>query len=148
MGNIRPKELSKQGYTDNMARSIAIETVRKHCKHHSQEQITGILKQIIQKPEAYKADAIWGKLAEVLSPCKTEKVVFNLHNEPISYRIYGADKIDKLAKQQMEVAMRLPVTIAGALMPDGCAGYGLPIGGILATTNDIVIPYAVGKDIG
>lgn len=148
MGNIRPKELSKLGYTDNMARSIAIETVRKHCKHHSQEQITGILKQIIQKPKAYKTDTIWGKLAEVLSPCKTEKVVFNLHNEPISYRIYGADNIDKLAKQQMEVAMRLPVTIAGALMPDGCAGYGLPIGGILATTNDIVIPYAIGKDIG
>ena len=33
-------------------------------------------------------------------------------------------------------------------MPDGCAGYGLPIGGVLATTDDVVIPYAVGKDIG
>ena len=33
-------------------------------------------------------------------------------------------------------------------MPDGCAGYGLPIGGVLATTDEVVIPYAVGKDIG
>ena len=33
-------------------------------------------------------------------------------------------------------------------MPDGCVGYGLPIGGVLATTDDVVIPYAVGKDIG
>ena len=32
-------------------------------------------------------------------------------------------------------------------MPDGCAGYGLPIGGVLATTDDVVIPYAIGKDI-
>jgi tRNA-splicing ligase RtcB len=48
----------------------------------------------------------------------------------------------------MEMAMRLPVTVAGALMPDGCAGYGLPIGGVLATKSDVVIPYAVGKDIG
>ena len=47
----------------------------------------------------------------------------------------------------MEMAMRLPFTLSGALMPDGCAGYGLPIGGVLATTDDVVIPYAVGKDI-
>lgn len=42
--------------------------------------------------------------------------------------------------------MRLPVTVAGALMPDGCAGYGLPIGGVLATEG-VVVPYAVGLDI-
>ena len=48
----------------------------------------------------------------------------------------------------MDMAMRLPVSVAGALMPDGCAGYGLPIGGVLATIDDVVIPYAVGKDIG
>ena len=148
MGNIKPKELSKLGYTDNMARSIATETVRKHCKHYSPEQIAEILKQVIQKPEAYKADAVWGKLAEVLSPRETGKAAFDLRNEPVGYRIYGADGIDELAKRQMEVAMRLPVTVAGALMPDGCAGYGLPIGGIIATTDEVVIPYAVGKDIG
>jgi tRNA-splicing ligase RtcB len=44
------------------------------------------------------------------------------------------------------MAMRLPVTVAGALMPDGCAGYGLPIGGVLAT-DGVVVPYAVGLDI-
>jgi tRNA-splicing ligase RtcB len=32
-------------------------------------------------------------------------------------------------------------------MPDGHAGYGLPIGGVLATEN-AVIPYGVGVDIG
>src|SRR6185503_3307728 len=35
---------------------------------------------------------------------------------------------------------------AGALMPDAHVGYGLPIGGVLATHN-AVIPYAVGVDI-
>ncbi|MCE5317156.1 MAG: RtcB family protein, partial [Parachlamydia sp.] len=35
---------------------------------------------------------------------------------------------------------------AGALMPDAHQGYGLPIGGVLATEN-AVIPYAVGVDI-
>jgi tRNA-splicing ligase RtcB len=47
----------------------------------------------------------------------------------------------------MEVAMKLPVTVAGALMPDAHQGYGLPIGGVLATRN-AVIPYGVGVDIG
>ncbi|MCZ2288168.1 MAG: RtcB family protein [Anaerolineales bacterium] len=42
--------------------------------------------------------------------------------------------------------MRLPVSVAGALMPDAHVGYGLPIGGVLATDN-AVIPYAVGVDI-
>jgi tRNA-splicing ligase RtcB len=46
----------------------------------------------------------------------------------------------------MTNACRLPVTVCGALMPDAHVGYGLPIGGVLATTNS-VIPYAVGVDI-
>ena len=47
---------------------------------------------------------------------------------------------------QMERACLLPVAVAGALMPDAHVGYGLPIGGVLATENT-VIPYAVGVDI-
>jgi len=46
----------------------------------------------------------------------------------------------------MDNAMRLPVAVAGALMPDAHVGYGLPIGGVLATEG-AVIPYAVGVDI-
>jgi len=34
-----------------------------------------------------------------------------------------------------------------ALMPDAHQGYGMPIGGVIATTN-VVIPNAVGVDIG
>jgi tRNA-splicing ligase RtcB len=47
----------------------------------------------------------------------------------------------------MDIAMSLPVAVAGALMPDAHQGYGLPIGGVLATKN-AVIPYGVGVDIG
>ncbi len=47
---------------------------------------------------------------------------------------------------QMERACLLPVSVAGALMPDAHVGYGLPSGGVLATDN-AVIPYAVGVDI-
>jgi len=64
---------------------------------------------------------------------------------PISYRQWGTD-LDANALQQMENACQLPVSVAAALMPDAHVGYGLPIGGVLATDN-AVIPYAVGVDI-
>ena len=46
----------------------------------------------------------------------------------------------------MARACQLPVALTGALMPDAHVGYGLPIGGVLAT-DGAVIPYAVGVDI-
>lgn len=61
------------------------------------------------------------------------------------YRIWGAD-LEPAAVQQLKNACSLPVAVSGALMPDAHVGYGLPIGGVLAT-RDAVIPYAVGVDI-
>ncbi len=54
--------------------------------------------------------------------------------------------LDANAVTQMANACALPVAVAGALMPDAHVGYGLPIGGVLATEG-CVIPYAVGVDI-
>ena len=65
-------------------------------------------------------------------------------NKP-AYKTWGTD-IDPEAKAQMDAAISLPITVAGALMPDAHVGYGLPIGGVLAT-EDAVIPYGVGVDI-
>ena len=68
-----------------------------------------------------------------------------LRTEDAPYRIWGND-LEPDAVQQMKNACKLPVAVAGALMPDAHVGYGLPIGGVLATEN-AVIPYAVGVDI-
>lgn len=146
MGIIKPKELNKLGYTDNVARSLAIELVAKHCKHHTQEEVFNILRDVHLHPERYKNDEVWGRLAEVLSPSKAVQTNYDIRESSIPYCIYGRENIDKLATDQMDMAMRLPVSMAGALMPDGCAGYGLPIGGVLATEG-VVVPYAVGMDI-
>jgi tRNA-splicing ligase RtcB (3'-phosphate/5'-hydroxy nucleic acid ligase) len=61
------------------------------------------------------------------------------------WKQWGRD-IETAAVQQMINAASLPVAVAGALMPDAHVGYGLPIGGVLATEG-AVIPYAVGVDI-
>ena len=62
-----------------------------------------------------------------------------------NWKVWGED-IDHAAIEQLRVACGLPVSVGGALMPDAHIGYGLPIGGVLATEN-AVIPYAVGVDI-
>ncbi|MCG8688592.1 MAG: RtcB family protein [Desulfobacterales bacterium] len=63
----------------------------------------------------------------------------------VKYTVFGQD-LDPAAIEQMENAISLPVSVKGALLPDAHKGYGLPIGGVLATDN-AVIPYAVGVDI-
>ena len=64
---------------------------------------------------------------------------------PAHFRQWGGD-LDRQSVEQMETACWLPIAVRGALMPDAHVGYGLPIGGVLAT-KDAVIPYAVGVDI-
>ena len=70
----------------------------------------------------------------------------DLYAEPLAYGVWGANLIEPNTTAQMEDAMRLPVSVGGALMPDAHLGYGLPVGGVLATEG-AVIPWAVGVDI-
>jgi tRNA-splicing ligase RtcB len=147
--NIRLKELSKLGYTDNVARSLIVNIVSKHCKHATKEQVMQTLEQLLETPQNFIEDKIWGKLAAHFCPQETTKAftVYELRERALAFKTYGGKYIESGAKQQMELAMRLPVALQGALMPDAHAGYGLPIGGVLAVEN-AVIPYAVGVDIG
>ena len=55
------------------------------------------------------------------------------------YPVWGEQYIDPASFEQMDRAVSLPVAVAGALMPDAHVGYGLPIGGVLATRG-VVIP--------
>ena len=58
------------------------------------------------------------------------------------------DDIDPGALDQARNLANLPFTFHHvAIMPDAHQGYGMPIGGVLATTGGI-IPNAVGVDIG
>jgi tRNA-splicing ligase RtcB len=74
-----------------------------------------------------------------------EAARFEARAETAPWRQWGED-LDPQSVQQLHNACALPVAVRGALMPDAHLGYGLPIGGVLATRN-AVIPYAVGVDI-
>jgi tRNA-splicing ligase RtcB (3'-phosphate/5'-hydroxy nucleic acid ligase) len=106
------------------------------------------LDTVRQNPGRFLADPLMADLARecIRLLHKDEPSEEILHDVPIPYPIWGRENIDDGAVTQMDNAMRLPVTVTGALMPDAHIGYGLPIGGVLATDN-AVIPYAVGVDI-
>jgi tRNA-splicing ligase RtcB len=58
------------------------------------------------------------------------------------------DEIEDGALEQAKNLANLPFTFRHvAIMPDSHEGYGMPIGGVLATRG-VVIPNAVGVDIG
>ena len=95
---------------------------------------------ILENPGAFLEDPLRGEFAKALQNAPPPP-----RAEPIKYRQWG-EGLEEEAVMQMEKACLLPVSVAGALMPDAHVGYGLPIGGVLATEN-AVIPYAVGVDI-
>ena len=106
-----------------------------------------MLKAVLANPKEFVKDSMWSKVALALVPSEKKSMTHELNKNRIHYRIFGMEGIEEGARNQMEIAMKLSVTVAGALMPDAHQGYGLPIGGVLAT-NNAVIPYGVGVDIG
>jgi tRNA-splicing ligase RtcB len=95
---------------------------------------------IVANPPAFFADELRAPLARAIY-----RPAFTPRAELAPWRQWGVG-LEADAVKQMANACALPVAVAGALMPDAHVGYGLPIGGVLATEN-AVIPYAVGVDI-
>lgn len=163
--NITGKQLRAVGYPQGPVISVAMNVMNTNFKHHSEAEALQILKEILNAPENYLEDEVLGKIADKLAPKieipNPEIALKNLPEgatilqalkalplgEVLGGAVFGRDQIDEGAMHQMYTAAKLPVAVAGALMPDAHHGYGLPIGGVLATEN-AVIPYGVGVDIG
>lgn len=147
MGNkLSGKDLIKLGFPKNNAINIALGQINRYRKKEKKERILLEAKQVLLEPEKFTGDGTWGKVAEGLT--KPVEVRFNeLMATRAPFSIFGENEIDDQAKRQLYDALKLPIAVSGALMPDAHSGYGLPIGGVLATEN-AVIPYGVGVDIG
>jgi len=145
---ITAKELREMGYPQSPVIPVAMEIMQTHYKYHTTEEATTILKNVLADPSSFLDDEILYKIAERLTERKTvSDPEISLNNSGIPFNTFGSEHIEPSAMQQMYIAAKLPVSRAGALMPDAHHGYGLPIGGVLATENAI-IPYGVGVDIG
>src|SRR4028119_537601 len=146
------KDLRAIGYPESPVISLAMDIMEKNYKRNSKEYALGLLKSVLVKTHEYAEDEILGRIAQALIEREQKAAAkaastFELKPEGVPYNIFGAEFIEEGALTQMNNAVRLPISVSGALMPDAHQGYGLPIGGVLATEN-AVIPYGVGVDIG
>lgn len=149
MDFITGKILKLNNWPDGKIIGLAKELGNKLIENGMQrDAVLAQLEAVRQSPGDFLADSLCADLARecIRITQKSEPAPADLRSAPLPFPIWGVENIEKGAIQQMENAMRLPVTVSGALMPDAHVGYGLPIGGVLATDN-VVIPYAVGVDI-
>ena len=145
---INGTDLLALGYPEGSLIGVALKANAKRTGFTKEEMLSNYA-LVLENPEAFLEHKIFGKLAQAIIEKANEKPedFIALNPNPADFALYGANKIEEGAIKQMQVAMQLPVTVAGALMPDAHQGYGLPIGGVLAT-NNAVIPFGVGVDIG
>ncbi len=168
---LQGKDLRKINYPEDRTIAIVIDVMHKHYKHHSLEEALQILQEVLANPFEFTENEPLSKIADALieynirllrkgqqshmtisedllaDAVKEEGNEYFFRKDRLEYAAYGGQDIEEGAVKQMETAMKLPVSVAGALMPDAHQGYGLPIGGVLATHNAI-IPFGVGVDIG
>jgi tRNA-splicing ligase RtcB len=143
---ITGKEFVERGWPQGPLIRMAIDiAARMGATGATREEIEARMENIRQAPDNYMQDEVCGSLAEalvLLRPPETPTV----RATPLDAPIWGRELIDEAAITQLQNAMRLPVTVGGALMPDAHVGYGIPIGGVVALEN-AVAPYMVGVDI-
>lgn len=149
MKRITGKDLLRIGFEENIILGKTLDFCENYQGSLNKGEVLNILKNVLKSPEETFETSEFYSLAQQIINLQKEmdNDTIPLETEPKSYAVFGGDQIEDEARKQMETAMKLPVSVAGALMPDAHQGYGLPIGGVLATRNAI-IPYGVGVDIG
>jgi tRNA-splicing ligase RtcB len=143
------KDLSIINFPSEVAKSLSLNIMNRHFKHLPNEEKLILIQTVLEHPEAYLNNEVLSLLAHKLysAPVSENFKSYELEDAPKHFDVFGSKHIEINAFKQMEMVMRLPIAIRGALMPDAHQGYGIPIGGVLATRNE-VIPYGVGMDIG
>jgi tRNA-splicing ligase RtcB len=141
---MKGKDLIKLGFKPGPAIGAALLLIPKAEQALGYHAMLRELKAVLADPVHNSAHPHFAELARVLRE-DMERPAYVERAEPAPYQVWG-EGLEQGALDQMKNAARVPVAVSGALMPDAHQGYGLPIGGVLATEN-AVIPYAVGVDI-
>src|SRR6188768_115556 len=116
---IEAKELRALGYPESPVIPVAMNVMEKHFKHHTKEEAFEILKAVLQSPKEYANDEVLSAISEKLLPKeKADGAEISLNQTGIQFNVFGQEQIEEGAMHQMYQAAKLPVAIAGALMPD------------------------------
>ena len=144
---VRGKDLRKLGYPEGVVIRVALETLDRHFSGKSRTFKLEVMKNVINQQDQHFEDPRFRLLIRELRYKSGAANVDLLAKKNAPCSIFGIEGIEPGAIHQMQNALKLPIAVAGAMMPDAHFGYGLPIGGVLAA-NNAVMPYGVGLDIG
>ncbi|MFN0077697.1 MAG: RtcB family protein [Prosthecobacter sp.] len=138
---MKPNDLIQLGVPQGAAIQSGMDFIAKFMAQGGESaRLEEELGAVIAKPESFLGDPLREVFArDLYAPAYKQR-------DALAPWAQWGSGLDAAAVQQMANACALPVAVAGALMPDAHVGYGLPIGGVLATEG-CVIPYAVGVDI-
>ncbi len=135
------KDLIRLGVPPGEANRRGIDFISRYIlKGMDKLKLPAEIESIVRSPSDFVDDDLRGEFAKAL--LRSGRVI---RDAQAGWKQWG-EGLDPESINQMGRACQLPIAVRGALMPDAHVGYGLPIGGVLATDNS-VIPYAVGVDI-
>jgi tRNA-splicing ligase RtcB len=142
---IRGHDLLALGLEPRPAVGLALRALPAAVAELGREGALAELAAVAAAPGEHLDHPRFAAVAARLAAQRAAPARFSERAAPAPFRSWCADA-EPEALGQMTNALRLPSAVRGALMPDAHPGYGLPIGGVLATEGT-VIPYGVGVDI-
>ncbi len=140
------KELIDNGWPQGKVIGLALTAVS--ANNWASEDTLPKLEAVRANPTQFLTDPTLEALARELLNIVQQSIIPDdtIREEPVAFNSWGTELIDPKAFDQIKRAALLPISVKAAVMPDAHVGYGLPIGGVLAT-DKTVIPYGVGVDI-
>src|SRR5690349_24245053 len=103
-------DLKQIGFNEGKALGLALDLIEHEYQHLTFDEKLTLLRKILDNPASYLNDAALVPLVKELMPASDDTVA--LQAEGKHYEIYGAAGIEQGALNQMQTAMRLPVTVA------------------------------------
>ncbi|WP_236705106.1 hypothetical protein [Hymenobacter sp. AT01-02] len=109
---LRGNDLRQLGFPEGRAIGLALAQLqRKHLKKMSQTDQLALLQSLLADPSNFLTHLDWSHTAAALLPPPSRHIALA---ERKPYAVFGPEYIDQGAIHQMETAMKLPVTVAGA----------------------------------
>src|SRR5689334_7996114 len=116
------KELLKMGFPPGPAIGAALRAVPRAQEKLTHKDVKSELKKVLDDPASHREHPYFADVARLLLEQSQQSATFVERSEPAPYRVWGGD-LDASALAQMSAAVRLPVAVSGALMPDAHVGY-------------------------
>src|SRR5687768_3078620 len=115
------RDITALGYREGPIVGLAFKIAKRECKRAAEADVFKMLTAVKDAPAQWASDPVWGPLAQALIT-ERDRPFWAEREAPAPYKIWG-EGLEDGALMQMRNAVRLPISVSGALMPDAHQGY-------------------------